>query len=141
MANGKDLGKLGACPSVVALVNTAFPHEVHAHQVAMRVRATKQWLVRSGDNVVGPVSIELIERGLAAGKIPPDAEMTHVQGGVWRPLAEVFPPDPAYERFPPPISYVAELAPISVGYLPSSVRYPEDPVQIPKQGVLAALFG
>ena len=100
-----------------------------AHLVAHRIRSASIWLVRSDDNVVGPVSIELIERGIAAGKIPDDAEMAYAGGGEWQRVLDIFPPcdDTAPEPSP-------SLLP------PVSVRYPEEPVSIPKQGLLTALF-
>ncbi|MBI4702289.1 MAG: SUMF1/EgtB/PvdO family nonheme iron enzyme [Deltaproteobacteria bacterium] len=45
-----------------------------------------QWMVRpaAGGEPVGPVSLELIYRGLKAGSVPPDAQIAPQQGGEWR---------------------------------------------------------
>ena len=85
----------------------------------------RSWMVRSGGNVVGPVSLELIERGLSAGRIPDDAEMAHVDVVEWFPVARYQVPE-ASQPVPPP---------------PPSFRYPEEPVSIPTQPFLASLFG
>ena len=108
------------------------------YEVAKRVRAAKSWLVRCGTNVVGPVSIELIERGIEAGKIPLDAEMAFGGGGEWRSVAEIFgvpAPRPA-----PPVQ-LATIVPFPIPTAPVSVRYADDPINIPKQGMVASLFG
>jgi hypothetical protein len=100
-------------------------------------------MVRCGNNLVGPVSLELIERGLEAGKIPADAEMTHLRGSEWRPVAEIYPALVAAARPVPPAPALAHpaLAPLAVPPAPPSYRYLEEPVSIPKQGLMAAMFG
>jgi hypothetical protein len=124
------------------------------YEVAKRVRAAKSWLVRCGTNVVGPVSIELIERGLEAGKIPADAQMSGEGRGDWRPLAEVFAvpaPRPVtgvfpvavarHEPRPTPEPRFAPVVPLPIPPAPISVRYADEPISIPKQGMVASLFG
>lgn len=121
------------------------------YEVAKRVRAASSWFVRSGDNVVGPVSIELLERGLAAGKIPADAEMAAEGRDEWRRIADVFPRTQpvdvveAVDAFEASAVHEIEAsavhAIIPVPPPPPSVRYAEDPITIPKQGMLVSLFG
>jgi hypothetical protein len=97
---------------------------VHAHEVAQRVCAARQWLVRSEGNVVGPVSLDLLGRGVQAGKIPAAAEMSFLGGTEWRRVGDVYPAT-ATPSVPPP---------------PPSFRYPEAPISIPKQSLMASLF-
>ncbi|RLB65472.1 MAG: hypothetical protein DRI90_01940 [Deltaproteobacteria bacterium] len=111
---------------------------VQGVQVAMRVRAANHWLVRSGTKVIGPVSLELLERGLEAGKIPSDSEMALLGGNQWRQVAEIFPTAPPPQR-PTPLASPA-VAPWPVPPAPPSMHYPDEPVNIPKQGVMASLF-
>src|SRR5262245_26427537 len=120
------------------------------YEVAKRVRAANSWLVRCGANVVGPVSIELIERGLEAGKIPADDEMRCEARREWRPLAEVFAvpaPRPVTGVFPistarpTPEPRLAPVVPLPIPPAPISVRYADEPISIPKQGMVASLFG
>jgi hypothetical protein len=99
---------------------------MHGYQIAKRVRAANHWMVRADGNVIGPVSIELLERGLQGGKIPAGAEMSLAGSRSWRRVAEIFPA-PASVPAPAPV--------------PASVSYPEAPMSIPTQGLLAAMFG
>ncbi|MBW2453322.1 MAG: hypothetical protein JRI68_02375 [Deltaproteobacteria bacterium] len=166
---------------------------VHGYQVANRVRSAKHWLVRSDGNVIGPVSLELLERGLEAGKIPVEAEMALLGGNTWRSVSEIFtaprseavatptepvaitpivdvdapaqpaaalpvqtypapPPQPAVNVVPQPAqaypmgqpeAYPAPAAftPMAIPAATPSGHYPEDTVDIPKQGMMSALFG
>jgi hypothetical protein len=121
-------------------MNTQFiGANVQGYQVATRVRAAKHWLVRASGNVIGPVSIELLERGLEAGKIPSDAEMALLGGNEWRQITEIFPAPPpeASEAPAEPVTF----APFPVPPATPSGHFLDDPVNIPKQGMLAALFG
>jgi hypothetical protein len=118
--------------------------------------SAKHWLVRSRDGAeVGPVSIELIARGLAAGKVPQDAVISLAGSDVWNPATMVLAPPAPRRELPPPRHRAAAsptlpihareappeppLAPPSspIPSAPGSVRYLEDdPIDIPKQGVL-----
>lgn len=104
------------------------------------------WLVRCGSRTVGPVSLELIARGLDAGRIPHDAEMCHLDDLVWRPVATFGPmPDPfgAADRLGQTTSAepCIEPAPDTIPDAAPSLRYPEEPISIPMLGVVGSLFG
>jgi hypothetical protein len=45
--------------------------------------------VTTGHTAVGPVNLDLIARGVEAGKVPVEAFVRHEQWKVWRPLAEL----------------------------------------------------
>ncbi|MDC0748784.1 GAF domain-containing protein [Polyangium mundeleinium] len=48
-----------------------------------------RWYVSDGATAVGPVGIELIARGLEAGKVPLGSYVRHEAWKVWRPLSEL----------------------------------------------------
>lgn len=53
-------------------------------------RATAdRWYVTNGATAVGPVALELVERGIEAGKIPVDSYIRHEGWKIWRPLSEL----------------------------------------------------
>lgn len=174
-------------------------------RVAKRVLAAEVWMVRYLGNVIGPISLELVEKGIQAGKLPRGTEIAHSELQRWRPLGELYPqllaepaetaspietlpvspeaerpsslPPPApprstratfsarpYSSPPPrPVPVPASAPPPAAPRMvtaprqeelpvvpppppvppapPPSYRFPEEPVHIPKQGVLAALFG
>ena len=117
---------------------------LHGYEVAMRVCTAKHWMVRFDGNVVGPVSLHLLERGLVAGKIPVGSQMAFMGGGPWRPVAEVFsegrlPAAQPQAALPPTPAFIPPV-PAVIPPPPPSVRYPEPPVSIPTLGVMAALF-
>lgn len=47
-----------------------------------------RWYVTNGAQAVGPVGLELIERGLESGKVPLSSFLRHEAWKVWRPLAD-----------------------------------------------------
>jgi hypothetical protein len=118
--------------------------------------AAKHWLVRSRDGAeVGPVSIDLIARGLAAGKVPSDAQISLAGSGVWSPAATVLAPATVRRELPTPRYKLTSSHPPSMPTVeapsalhfgppsspipsaPGSARYiDDDPIDIPKQGVL-----
>ncbi len=51
--------------------------------------AVDRWYVSDGATAVGPVGIELIARGLEAGKVPLESYVRHEAWTVWRPLSEL----------------------------------------------------
>ncbi|WP_170319460.1 GAF domain-containing protein [Polyangium spumosum] len=51
--------------------------------------AVDRWYVSDGATAVGPVGIELIARGLEAGKVPLESYVRHEAWKVWRPLSEL----------------------------------------------------
>ena len=47
------------------------------------------WVTRPGHPVIGPIDTSKLERGSAAGRVPPDAIVCPVGGTRWRALDEV----------------------------------------------------
>ena len=52
-------------------------------------RAADRWYVTIGEAAVGPVNLDLLARGVEAGKVPLGAFVRHEQWKVWRPLSEL----------------------------------------------------
>jgi hypothetical protein len=52
-------------------------------------RAADRWYVTVGHAAVGPVNLDLLARGVEAGKVPLGAFVRHEQWKVWRPLVEL----------------------------------------------------
>jgi hypothetical protein len=52
-------------------------------------RSADRWYVTTGDAAVGPVNLDLIARGVEAGKVPLGAFVRHEAWKVWRPLVEL----------------------------------------------------
>ena len=52
-------------------------------------RSADRWYVTTGHVAVGPVNLDLIARGVEAGKVPLEAFVRHEGWTVWRPLAEL----------------------------------------------------
>ena len=48
-----------------------------------------RWYVSIGDGAVGPVGLELIARGIEAGRVPLDSYVRNAAWTVWRPLSDV----------------------------------------------------
>lgn len=71
------------------------PHTISAidqgFQVAKRVLEAEVWMVRYLGNVVGPISLGLVEKGIAAGKLPRGTEIAHWEEQRWRRLQELYP--------------------------------------------------
>jgi hypothetical protein len=115
-----------------------------------------RWYVTNGVVAVGPVTFDLVTRGVAAGRIPPGSYVRHDAWKVWRKLedleamstsarqeqiellanvsaaAEERASNPHHEAPPPPTTEDLE-APVS-GARPLSVR----PVAVDPVGVLAS---
>jgi hypothetical protein len=56
-----------------------------------------RWYVKSGEDSVGPIKLDLLARGVAAGMVPSDALVRHEGWQVWCPvsdLADVAPSQP-----------------------------------------------
>jgi hypothetical protein len=51
----------------------------------------KWWVTEAGNQPIGPVTTDLILRGIEAGKVPLVALVCEVGGNAWRPLTEVDP--------------------------------------------------
>ena len=52
-------------------------------------RAADRWYVTVGHAAVGPVNLDLLARGVEAGKVPLGAFVRHEAWKVWRPLSEL----------------------------------------------------
>jgi hypothetical protein len=52
-------------------------------------RAADRWYVTTGTTAVGPVNLDLLARGVEAGKVPLEAFVRHEGWTVWRPLSEL----------------------------------------------------
>jgi hypothetical protein len=52
-------------------------------------RAADRWYVSTGNAAVGPVNLDLLARGVEAGKVPLEAFVRHEGWKVWRPLSEL----------------------------------------------------
>src|SRR4051794_30605682 len=73
-----------------------------------------RWYVTNGTHAVGPVNLDLLARGIEAGKIPLGSFVRHEGWKVWRPLVEVVgklqpprdpsPPAPPAVQFEPAAS-------------------------------------
>ncbi len=59
--------------------------------------APDEWYVTDGATAVGPVGLELIERGLRAEKVPADAFVRHGSWAGWRDLTELAELDPSFD--------------------------------------------
>src|SRR5262245_38356585 len=63
--------------------------KLFADVVAVARRAPDRWYVSTGHTAVGPVKLDLIARGVEAGKVPLEAFVRHEAWKVWRPLREL----------------------------------------------------
>src|SRR3954452_24922929 len=52
-------------------------------------RSADRWYVTTGHASVGPVNLDLLARGVEAGKVPLGAFVRHEAWKVWRPLSEL----------------------------------------------------
>jgi hypothetical protein len=59
---------------------------------ALEAKGTDRWFVTDGLNAVGPVRLDLLSRGVAAGRVPLDSFVRHDSWKVWRPLADFTEP-------------------------------------------------
>jgi hypothetical protein len=57
--------------------------------LAVARAAADRWYVTVGHTAVGPVNLDLLARGVEAGKVPLGAFVRHEGWTVWRPLAEI----------------------------------------------------
>jgi hypothetical protein len=107
--------------------------------------AAQQWLVRSTDGAeVGPVSLELIARGLCMGKVPADAQVSLAGSLLWEPAVELFGPIASLakpRRNLPTPQYLLPLAPPApvsnpIPSAPGSLPFFDDAIELPKHTVL-----
>ncbi len=59
--------------------------------------AGDEWYVTDGATAVGPVTLELLGRGLDAGKVPADAFVRHASWNGWRDLSDLSEHDPSFD--------------------------------------------
>lgn len=114
---------------------------VHERPASESDDAPRCWMVRHGKAVVGPVTLTLIERGLAAGKLPAEAEVAHVDRQSWMPVQALFVDGPhgtsGIRSVPqppsiPPAPPVPALAPPKTLASPKVVpAIPDDPKPAP----------
>src|SRR5512135_809172 len=55
---------------------------------ALDTKASDRWYVTDGANSVGPVKLDLLTRGVEAGRVPLDSFVRHEAWKVWRPLTD-----------------------------------------------------
>jgi GYF domain 2 len=60
-----------------------------AESVGVDPSIADRWYVSDGAKAVGPVNLELIARGIEAGKVPLESFVRHEAWKVWRPLSEI----------------------------------------------------
>lgn len=60
----------------------------------LQSQGSDRWYVTDGLNAVGPVRLDLLVRGIEAGRVPLDSFVRHEGWKVWRPLAELAEPSP-----------------------------------------------
>ena len=58
--------------------------------------APDEWYVTDGATAIGPVGLELLSRGITAGKVPPDAFVRHGSWSNWRRLSDLEERDPTF---------------------------------------------
>ncbi len=68
-----------------------------------------RWYVTNGATAVGPVALELVERGIEAGKIPVESYIRHELWKIWRPLSEL-----CITQQPKPIDPLGSPLPMSM---------------------------
>lgn len=66
-----------------------------AHLVAPS--APDEWYVTDGATSIGPVTRELLARGIAAGRVPRDAFVRHVSWGTWRTAGDLKEEEPRFD--------------------------------------------
>ena len=59
--------------------------------------ALDEWYVTDGAMSVGPVGLELLTRGIEAGKVPQDGYVRHISWSNWRGLGDLLEHDPSFD--------------------------------------------
>ena len=59
------------------------------HMLDVARAGSDRWYVTNGATSVGPVNLDLLARGIEAGKVPVDSFVRHEAWKVWRPLGEL----------------------------------------------------
>lgn len=63
--------------------------KILADLVAFARRGADRWYVTNGATAVGPVNLDLLARGVEAGKVPLESFVRNETWKVWRPLSEL----------------------------------------------------
>src|SRR5689334_782252 len=63
--------------------------KLHSNVVEQARLGADRWYVTTGSSAVGPVNLDLLARGVEAGKVPLEAFVRHEGWRVWRPLTEL----------------------------------------------------
>lgn len=59
--------------------------------------APDEWYVTDGATAIGPVALELLARGITAGRVPTDAFVRHASWTTWRRLSDLEERDPTFD--------------------------------------------
>jgi hypothetical protein len=59
--------------------------------------ALDEWYVTDGAMSVGPVGLDLLTRGIEAGKVPQDGYVRHISWSNWRGLGDLLEHDPSFD--------------------------------------------
>src|SRR6478609_1555567 len=59
------------------------------HVLDVARAGSDRWYVTDGATAVGPVNLDLLARGVEAGKVPVESFVRHEAWKVWRPLREL----------------------------------------------------
>lgn len=74
-----------------------FVKSIESLRSLVEASAPDEWYVTDGASAVGPVTIELLSRGVAAGRVPEDAFVRHVSWDAWRGLSDLTEHDPSFD--------------------------------------------
>ncbi len=116
-----------------------------------KAKEPETFIVRVGEAQVGPVTLDQLQRGLQAGKIPRLAVAKAVHGGEWKPVSDVAvpvlipPPRPQSATVQPEPSWSAfhegeVVDPNEAPPLPSTPDGPTSPVPDESVGVPTRTF-
>lgn len=98
-------------------------------------RATAdRWYVTNGATAVGPVGLDLVERGIEAGKIPVESYIRHELWKIWRPLSELC----VVEEMRPVDPMATPLVPMSFPLPPPSESGVFDPRETTMKPAMSA---
>ncbi|MBW2454750.1 MAG: DUF4339 domain-containing protein [Deltaproteobacteria bacterium] len=101
-----------------------------------KAKQPETYIIRMGEAQVGPVTLDQLQRGLQAGKIPRLAVAKAVHGGEWKPVSEVAVP----VLIPPPRQEGEVVTPNDAPPLPSTPDGPTSPIPDESVGVPTRTF-
>ncbi len=93
--------------------------------------APDEWFVTDGATAVGPVGLDLLARGIAAGKVPADAFVRHVSWSGWRGLGDFVEHEPSFD----PRRTFRVLPAVQVAPVPSQPRLAPSRPRLPSEEV------